>query len=398
MRSRVLVFHFVAVTSFIEVCGCGHSDSGSAQGASNGTVQAGVPARAAAGARSGSAVKTASWPAAACDWIPKAEVEAILGPLAGPAKGREHTCRYPLSMDAATASRREAYRKLVGPRAPIVRSGELDSVAVVLSVELLGDVTDERAGKIAEDMVGSMLAGALGKNGNDNAPPDSAHRTDKQAPPAGWDVANAPTGTSDFSGRVGHLNISVQENTIFTAIPAAKKLALAAFARDRVPDLPISVRRIDNEPVPPPTGPDPCALLTRDEAESVLGKLVVPPYRSDDGEPFVADNGTSCTYYTAGHRVLVIVPHWTDGKSDFKLTRGTGRVLRSLAPDQAAQAVDTLDVSGPWDDMTLGLDGRLAFVKGDQMLEIAFATSSTDQTGALKLARIALQRLAAAKK
>jgi len=48
--------------------------------------------------------------------------------------------------------------------------------------------------------------------------------------------------------------------------------------------------------------------------------------------------------------------------------------------------------------MTLGLEGYLAFVKGDQMLEVAFATSSTNQPRALKLARITLQRLAAAKK
>jgi hypothetical protein len=49
-------------------------------------------------------------------------------------------------------------------------------------------------------------------------------------------------------------------------------------------------------------------------------------------------------------------------------TPAAAQATTSAASDRAAQAVDTLDVSGPWDDMTLGLDGNLAFVKGDQML------------------------------
>ena len=61
---------------------------------------------------------------------------------------------------------------------------------------------------------------------------------------------------------------------------------------------------------------------------------------------------------------------------------------------QRAEAADTLD--GPWDDVTLGLDGNLAFLKGDRLLELKFATSSTDEAGAMTLAWIALGRLAAA--
>ena len=75
------------------------------------------------------------------------------------------------------------------------------------------------------------------------------------------------------------------------------------------------------------------------------------------------------------------------------MVRGVGNLVAGIAGDKEAETADTLD--GPWDDVVLGLDGNLAFLKGDRLLELAYATSSTDQAGALKLARIALERLAA---
>jgi len=53
-----------------------------------------------------SAIKTAERPASACDWLPIADVEAILGPLAGPPKANSLSCRYRLPMDSTTARRR----------------------------------------------------------------------------------------------------------------------------------------------------------------------------------------------------------------------------------------------------------------------------------------------------
>jgi hypothetical protein len=262
----------------------------------------------------------------------------------------------------------------------------METVAVIVGIDLRGDVTSERAGQIAGDMLGSMFAGVA---------IDSSRLRDEPPPPDGWDVATSPVRNRDFTGRIGHVTVRVDENvTIEQAIPAAKKAALAALVRDRIPDLPFRVVRIDDtEPVEPPTGPDPCSLLTRNEAESVLGKLVVAPYRSHDGGPFVDERGSSCAYHAAGHRVLVVIPHWTDGKRDLELIRGMGRVIAKVAEDREGAAADTLD--GPWDDVVLGLDGNLAFLEGDRLLEIAFATSSTNQAGALKLARIAIGRLTA---
>jgi hypothetical protein len=148
------------------------------------------------------------------------------------------------------------------------------------------------------------------------------------------------------------------------------------------------------EPEPPPSGPDPCGLLSRAEAEAVLGKLVVEPYRSSGNTPLVDPHGNGCTYFTSGHHALVLMPHWDDGKIMFGMARGAGglvgSVLPRLGPD--GESADTLD--GPWDDVAAnGTTGDLYFLKGDRMLELTYLTSSTDAAGALRLATLALERL-----
>lgn len=46
--------------------------------------------------------------------------------------------------------------------------------------------------------------------------------------------------------------------------------------------------------------------------------------------------------------------------------------------------------------MAIGAGGQLAARTGDRMLEIAYLTSSTDLAGAIRIASVALPRLAAA--
>jgi hypothetical protein len=282
---------------------------------------------------------------------------------------------------------------MLGPNAPGLEGIDLDNVAVIVQVDLRGNVTSERAGRMAGNLLGAMFKDALGKQASRVV--DSLSRREEPKPPEGWDVVRAPIRNRDFTARIGHVTVRVDENVVTEqAIPAEKKAALAALVRDRIPDLPFRYGKDNLTPVGPIPGPDPCSLLTREEAESVLGKLVVAPYRSHDGGPYVEDAGSSCAYYTAGHHVLVMIPHWTDGKRDLGLVRGVGNLVSSVAADKEGGAADTLD--GPWDDVTLGLDGNLAVLKGDRLLEIAFATSSTGEAGAMKLARIALERLTAA--
>ena len=187
-------------------------------------------------------------------------------------------------------------------------------------------------------------------------------------------------------------------------VPRAKLAALAARARDRVPDLPFplpadpileELKRMDGgEPEPPPSGPDPCGLLTRAEAEEVLGKLLVEPYRSNENTPLADPHGAGCTYYTARHRTLVLKPHWDSGRMMFGMARNLGGAVASALPEAGPdrESSDTLD--GPWDEAAgSGTTGDLYFLKGDRMLELGYLTSSTGPDGAARLARIAVERL-----
>jgi hypothetical protein len=73
--------------------------------------------------------------------------------------------------------------------------------------------------------------------------------------------------------------------------------------------------------------------------------------------------------------------------------------LRSTSPtrilDRAADAADSLE--GPWDEVAIGVEGQLAVLAGERMLELAYLTSSTDLTGAIRLSHPALRGLAAAR-
>ena len=74
------------------------------------------------------------------------------------------------------------------------------------------------------------------------------------------------------------------------------------------------------------------------------------------------------------------------------MVRGVGGIAGGLVPDRTAAAADTLE--GPWDDAaSMGMTGLLYFLKGDQMLEIGYLTSSTDLAGAVGLARSAITRM-----
>ena len=326
-----------------------------------------------------------------CQLIPVADVEAILGKLTGPPKGSKTTCEYPLPMDEETAKSRAGYQKMardINPKSAAANDTTMKSVAVIVSIDLRGDMTGERAGKIAGNMLANMFASEVGKNA---ALADTSKREEEPKRPEGWDRASSIHGKSDFRGRIGHLVVSVDENSdLINAVPSEKKAELAGRVRDRITDLPFDFPFAGPTTGPPPE-PDPCSLVTREEAEAVLGKLLAPPYRAHDGGPYAKPHGLSCAYYTAGHHVFVVTPSWARGKQHFEIIRRVGTLVTSVAADPDREKADTLD--GPWDDVVLGLDGTLAFLKGDQLLEVEYLTSSTDAAGAVRLARVALKRL-----
>ena len=321
------------------------------------------------------AVRTAAIPDNPCDWVPAAEVASLIGPLEG-APQRVRSVEQPEPGDDGNAC---LY--------PLGGSG------VVVEVS-------PTAGVMYERVIGAMqqhFAAAL----RDGSQPEPA--TPAAEPDAGWDYSgHLPSGRVSYIGRIGHVSVLVVSQS--PDVPRAKLAVLAERVRNRIPELPFPVRRdpileelkrLDGEgPEPPPSGPDPCGLITRAEAEAVLGKLVVEPYRSNEGTPLADPYGTACTYLTAGHRALVLKPNWDTGKVLFGMARSLGGTLASALPEAGPdrESADTLD--GPWDEAAgSGTTGDLYFLKGDRMLELGYLTSSTGPDGAVRLARIAVGRL-----
>lgn len=326
-------------------------------------------------------VPTASAPANPCGWISSKDVEAILGSL----QGRATVVR--------SLERAEPDSNGSACRYDLATNPRIGKGAVILQVDLSGGIMEER--------VGGGMAQSFREAIQATVPAKARASSQPETPPPGWDrVTPLWTGYSTFSGRVGHVAISALALT--PEIPRSLTVALATRVRDAMPDLPFplppdpdleALSRATGEPlVETPTGPDPCGLIPAAQAEAVLGTLVVPPYRSADNSPLATPSGPSCAYYTAGHRVFVVRPHWDSGRMLFGMARGVGGIAGGVMSDDTAAASDTLE--GPWEEATAnGMTGQLYFLKADRMLELAYLTSSTDRAGAVRLARIAMEHL-----
>jgi hypothetical protein len=311
-------------------------------------------------------------PANPCEWLSPEEVEAILGSFSAPPV-RVRPGQNPTPDDYGTGC---LYTLAIQP--------QLGTGTVVLSVALSGgEVAD-----LASAASASLFGGA----------PGSTATADSAAANAGWDHQTR-LGTT-YLARIGHIGVQVDRGSFEISDDKARQLAAAA--RDKMADRPFanpvdpmldSLRRMGGLPDEgPPRGPDPCALLTRAEAEAVLGPLVVPPYRSAGDAPLWDANGESCSYFTGnGHRALVIRPTWSQGQMTFRMAAGMGGMAANATGVDEHLAADTLE--GPWDDVMQEMHGMLRFLKGDRMLEMTWVTSSTDRAGALRLAATAVGRL-----
>jgi hypothetical protein len=70
------------------------------------------------------------------------------------------------------------------------------------------------------------------------------------------------------------------------------------------------------------------------------------------------------------------------------MEKGLGSLMATVLPQ------DLLVIKGPWDQAHVsGATGALLFLKGDQLLEVHYKTSSTDMRGAVKLAAQAMKRM-----
>jgi hypothetical protein len=309
------------------------------------------------------AVSAAGIPAA-CDLIPRAEIERLAGPLDGEPKREEKGCWYYVAMDTTSAE-----WKQLRERAERARAHGMDERAIEL-------YHSTRRGLYVE--VDLLAEG------------DSQPRNGRTAPPEEWDQTRTSSRGTIFHGRAGHVSVALRLQQL--RIPPDTLAAVASRVRDRIPDGPIAHPDADPSQ-PPPPGEHPCSVLTREEAEAVLGRLVAAPFRTRERTPLADPAGKSCAYLTAGHRAFVLTPTWDYGAIDLKASRMVGGLVRTVADLHGIEG-DTLE--GAWDDAVVDLTGELLLLKGAHSLGIRYRASSTDAAGAIGLAGPALQRLAAA--
>lgn len=295
-----------------------------------------------------------------CSWLSQSEVEALIGKLD----------RAPARNDGAEALKPDA-------------EGEVCAYVMAAKVptSIPSGVYVEVATHDGMQLASGMMIGlrAVGEW----LPPGYGPRDTGVAGP--WDQA-AGFAKRLFSARQG--DAAVLLTGIGYGVPKDQLGALAAKVLTKIPDLPTAAPPpvSDGDRETPPG--DPCSFVTAAEAEKVLGKLVVAPYRSRTTTSMAADNGGSCSYRTPKHRVLVLSPTWEGGQNQLKMaaitTQQTSKILGGTAE------ADTLE--GPWDQVAGGPGGSVYFLKGDKLIEIQYNASTTDIAGAVSLARIALGR------
>ncbi len=338
----------------VAVVGCGERRNAAASSET-------VDAIAASSAAPRSPIQTQRMKGDPCAWITRAQAEAVLGELAAdPVRAQSAETPVP------AADGRACLYELTGSSEAVPRI-----VAIQLTVDDPGII--ERGIALlptADEPLVQRLK-------------DAERATGDSLAEGRWDyISSTPFLFNARSGRVSFALYAAGHER-------ATALELAGRILDGIPELPFD----DDYPVPPgpPGDPDPCALLTREEAEAVLGPLVVPPYRSRESTALVRRDGGSCSYYGHHHRALVVTPTYGGGRTLFRMSSGVGQTVARAT--EGSQAPDTLD--GPWDQLAVGVDGTLTILVGDRLLALQYMTSPTDLAGAVKLARLAAVRLAA---
>lgn len=358
------------------LAGCGDEKAGAAAGMP--MVNASGASPGTAGRLDGLPEKTATVPASPCDWIRASEVEAVVGKLSGPPRPERGGCFYPLPVDSITIARRARADSM---RAALERMGMKsdwpaepeDTGGVFLQVSV-GRGAAERAAELAFGTMGSWV-------GDDSlfAAPQAGD---------GWDYRRSLPGKPNFMGRAGTVSVYIEGGT--HGMQDSVLAILALRVRDRIPDLPFVDQGASNR-VAREGERDPCSVLSQKDAEAVLGKLVVAPYRVREGWALADPAGDSCAYYSGRHRALVLTPHFVGAEDEMRFVRARGGLGAVGIVDRVAEGADTLE--GPWDAVAIGVEGELAMIKGNRLLKIAYLTSSTDLAGAIRLAGPALEGL-----
>lgn len=131
--------------------------------------------------------------------------------------------------------------------------------------------------------------------------------------------------------------------------------------------------------------PDPCALLSANEAEVYVGVLESPPFRvTDDGVANVS--GETCVYRGSDGRRVTIFRGASGGAAGKAMTDAPNAVGGALEKAGA-------DVQGPWDHATWNPGGSLMVTKGDAAANIDVSAASGKEDDAVAIAKQISSRL-----
>jgi hypothetical protein len=142
--------------------------------------------------------------------------------------------------------------------------------------------------------------------------------------------------------------------------------------------------------------PDPCALLSANEAEVYVGVLVSPPYRAtDDG---VADvRGEECMYRGSDGRQIT-VNRMSGGAEAGKALNDVPNVVGGALEKAGMKGMDSTThrvmatITGPWDNATWIPGGSLMVTKGDVAANIDVSAASGNKDDAIAIAKQVVPR------
>jgi hypothetical protein len=133
---------------------------------------------------------------------------------------------------------------------------------------------------------------------------------------------------------------------------------------------------------------DPCTLLSRAEAEQVLGPLRHDPYRTD-GSGAPDPDGSTCRYETQAGRHLSMEVSFDGARIGM---RAIGLGAQIASPVFGSDSAQLGAVRGHWDEVHL-IPGHLMARKGDAMVDMDYMGSRAGLPGAARLADLALDRI-----
>ncbi len=299
-----------------------------------------------------------------CSLVPPEDAKRLLGPLSGaPYRG--------VSADDTTPS--SDGHACVYPLVP--REKVAEGSVIALELKTSGAAGFETGAALVGGRANSLLK-FLGVESGDGA----QHNID------GWDYIGGYTDI--MTARVGHIAINAKWTRARGA--ADSLVEIIDIMRDHIADRPfLSSERGESR-----SDGDPCSLLTRTEVEAVIGKLMVLPYRSRGLTGLADANGNGCSYYTAKHHVLSLMPSWSHGKQQFRVLASLSQNVQSKVGGKGAD-VDTLE--GDWDQRALAVTGDILLLKGERLLQVFYRVSTATEADATQLGSIALKRLSASR-